>query len=214
MKKCNVGIVGYGWAAEAHIAAINATSNGQVTAICSSRPLDPAELSAKHQCPLKVFHQLDHLLADRCVDVVDICSYHDLHVRQAIAAARAGKHLIIEKPRRAEPEGLPAMLAAVKQARVKTCVCFELRWSAQFQATRSLLELGLLGDVHYGRWITTTASVRGIGNTSGSRRRKPAGAACSPPVVMRWTRFCSASAVTSRACQLGHPIPASDLPEV
>jgi predicted dehydrogenase len=150
MKKCNVGIVGYGWAAEAHIAAINATSNGQVTAICSSRPLDPAELSAKHQCPLKVFHQLDHLLADRCVDVVDICSYHDLHVRQAIAAARAGKHLIIEKPVALNRRDCRAMLAAVKQARVKTCVCFELRWSAQFQATRSLLELGLLGDVHYG----------------------------------------------------------------
>jgi len=48
MKKYNVGIVGYGWVATAHIAAINASSLAQVTAICSSRPLDSAELSAKY----------------------------------------------------------------------------------------------------------------------------------------------------------------------
>ena len=43
----HVGVIGYGWAANAHIAAINATTRGRVTAVCSSRPLDPAELSAK-----------------------------------------------------------------------------------------------------------------------------------------------------------------------
>ena len=48
MKKYNVGIIGYGWAATAHIEAINKTTQGQVTAIYSSRKLDDAELSAKH----------------------------------------------------------------------------------------------------------------------------------------------------------------------
>ena len=44
MKKYNVGMVGYGWVATAHIPAINATSLAQVTAVCSSRKLDPAQL--------------------------------------------------------------------------------------------------------------------------------------------------------------------------
>jgi len=48
MKKYNVGIIGYGWVAGAHIHAINATSNAQVTAIYSSRPQNDAEISAKH----------------------------------------------------------------------------------------------------------------------------------------------------------------------
>ncbi len=43
MKKYNVGIVGYGWVASAHIPAINATTLGQVTAVCSARKLDAAE---------------------------------------------------------------------------------------------------------------------------------------------------------------------------
>jgi predicted dehydrogenase len=150
MKRFNVGIVGYGWAAEAHLGAINATSNGQVTAVCSSRNLDPAALSAKHGCPLRLYRRLDAMLADPSVDVVDLCSYHELHARQAVAAARAGKHLIIEKPIALNRVDARAMLAAVRQARLKTCVCFELRWSAQFQGTRSLVESGLLGDLHYG----------------------------------------------------------------
>ncbi len=150
MKTIRVGIVGYGWAAEAHLAAINANSNARVTTICSARALDPVALSAKHGCPLKVVHRLDDLLSDRSVDVVDLCSYHNLHARQTIAAARAGKHLIIEKPIALNPKDCRAMVAAVKQARVRTCVCFEMRWSSQFLATRSLIEAGLLGDLHYG----------------------------------------------------------------
>jgi predicted dehydrogenase len=59
MKKYNVGIVGYGWVATAHIPAINATTLGQVTAVCSSRPLDAAELSAKHGREMRVYN-LDH----------------------------------------------------------------------------------------------------------------------------------------------------------
>jgi hypothetical protein len=51
MKKYNVGIVGYSWAAEAHIRAINLTSYAQVTAICSSRKIDPAEINKKHNEP-------------------------------------------------------------------------------------------------------------------------------------------------------------------
>jgi predicted dehydrogenase len=81
-KRLNVGIVGYGWAAEAHLAALNATTNARVAAICSSLPLDPQQLSAKHQCPLKVCRRLEDLLAHRAIDVVDLCSYHHLHPRQ------------------------------------------------------------------------------------------------------------------------------------
>ncbi|MFM7412368.1 MAG: Gfo/Idh/MocA family oxidoreductase, partial [Planctomycetota bacterium] len=62
-KKYNVGIIGYGWAATAHIAALNATSQGRVTAVWSSRPLDSAELTAKHGGPIKAYRELDALLA-------------------------------------------------------------------------------------------------------------------------------------------------------
>ena len=52
MKKYNVGMIGYGWAAGAHIDSINKTTQGQVTAVYSSRPLNDAEVSAKHGSPM------------------------------------------------------------------------------------------------------------------------------------------------------------------
>jgi predicted dehydrogenase len=150
VKTHNVGIIGYGWVATAHIDAINKTSNGRVTAICSSRPLDAREVSARHGGEIRCYRDLDALLADKDVDVVSICSYPDQHLREAVAAARAGKHLIIEKPIALTLEDCRAMLAAAQAANVKTCVCLECRWSSQFLATRAVIDSGLLGELHYG----------------------------------------------------------------
>jgi predicted dehydrogenase len=150
VKTHNVGIIGYGWVATAHIDAINKTSNGRVTAICSSRPLDAREVSARHGGEIRCYRDLDALLADKDVDVVSICSYPDQHLREAVAAARAGKPLIIEKPIALTLEDCRAMLAAAQAANVKTCVCLECRWSSQFLATKAVIDSGLLGELHYG----------------------------------------------------------------
>jgi predicted dehydrogenase len=149
MKKYNVGVIGYGWAAEAHIPAINAGPLSQVTAVCSSRALDPLALSARHSCPLKVYTNLFSLLADPEIQVVSICSYHKLHGEQVIAAARSGKHIIVEKPLALSLAELRQIQEAVARAGVKLCICFELRFAAQFREIRSLLDRGLLGQLHY-----------------------------------------------------------------
>lgn len=150
MKKFNVGIVGYGWAATAHIPAINASSHAQVTAICSSRPLDGAALSAQYGSDLTVYNSLDALLANPDIHAVSICSYPRQHVAQAVKAAKAGKHLILEKPLCLSLKDLGTLQKAVQQARVKTCVCFELRFSSQFVTTKAVLDAGMLGEIHYG----------------------------------------------------------------
>jgi predicted dehydrogenase len=150
MKKLNVGIVGYGWVATAHIAAINASANAQVVAVYSSRTLDAEELTAAHGGQVRAYNDLTAMLHARDIDVVSICSYPQQHAEQAIAAARAGKHLIIEKPLALNWNDCLAVERAVREAGVKTCVCFECRYSSQFLATKAVLEQGLLGDLHYG----------------------------------------------------------------
>lgn len=150
MQEINVGIIGYGWVAGAHIDAINSIPGAQVTGVYSSRPQDPEELSRKHGSDIVYYRELDALLADPTVHVVSICSKHKDHARQAIAAALDGKHLIIEKPIALTLEDCRAVEAAVKKARVKVCVCFECRYSSQFLATRDVIESGLLGRIHYG----------------------------------------------------------------
>ncbi|OQB89147.1 MAG: 1,5-anhydro-D-fructose reductase [Verrucomicrobia bacterium ADurb.Bin118] len=150
MKRFKVGIVGYGWAALAHIPAINASPLAQVTAICSARPLDAAALAAQHGGPLRTFTRYEDLLRDPEVDAVSICSYHALHAEQVIAAAKAGKHIICEKPLALSWKDVRAVERAVKKAGVKFCICFELRYSSQFLALKALIDQGLLGTLHYG----------------------------------------------------------------
>jgi len=150
MKKFNVGIIGYGWVATAHIAAINSGSLGRVTAIYSSRKLDSGELSAKHGGKIAAYNDLDEMLANPDIHVVSVCSYPYDHAKHVIAAAKAGKHLIIEKPLCLSLKDLRAMQKAVEQAGIKTCVCFECRYSSQFQATKAVIDQGLLGKLHYG----------------------------------------------------------------
>jgi UDP-N-acetyl-2-amino-2-deoxyglucuronate dehydrogenase len=150
VKKLQVGIVGYGWVAGAHIAAINAGPHAEVTAIYSSRPLDAHALSAKHGSRISTYTDYKALLGHSGLDAVSICSYPYQHRAHAIATAQAGKHLILEKPLALSWKDCQAIAAAVKKARVKTCVCFECRYSSQFRATKAVLDEGLLGDLHYG----------------------------------------------------------------
>jgi len=150
MKKFNVGIVGYGWAAGAHIAAINAGSLGQVRWICSSRKLDAAELSARHGCRLETCTSLDAMLAEPDLHVLDVCSYHAQHAAQIIAGAKAGKHIIAEKPLTLSLPELRAIEGAVRAAGVSFCTCFELLFSSQFRETKALIDRGWLGKLHYG----------------------------------------------------------------
>ncbi len=149
MKKFNVGIIGYSWAAEAHIAAINNTSYAQVTSLCSSRNHDSAEISAKHGGTIQCYTDLALMLTDPGLHAVSICSYPSDHANQAIMAAKAGKHLIIEKPIALSWEECLAVETAVKEAGVKTCVCFECRFSSQMMTIKSVIDQGLLGKIHY-----------------------------------------------------------------
>ena len=71
----NVGVIGHGWVASAHIPAINATGKARVTAVYSARPLTDAELTAKYGYPVKAYSDLDALIGDPGLDVIDICSF-------------------------------------------------------------------------------------------------------------------------------------------
>lgn len=150
MSNYNVGLVGYGWAATAHIAAINATRQGRVTAVCSSRQLDAAELSAKYGTPIRAYRDLDAMLADPGVEIIDVTGLPSQHREHAVAAAKAGKNFILEKPIANTPAEVADIVAAATQAGVRGCVCFEARFSAQFLATKAVIDEGLLGHLHYG----------------------------------------------------------------
>ena len=149
MSDLRVGIVGLGWVAGAHIETFKKVNGAAVTAVCSRRDLDEAEVSAQYGLPLRVYNDYEAMVADPEIDIISICTPHPLHPQQAILAAEAGKHLLIEKPVAITYEDAKAMREVIRRTGVRTCVCFECRFSKQFQMSRALIDQGLLGDVHY-----------------------------------------------------------------
>ncbi|MBW3630992.1 MAG: Gfo/Idh/MocA family oxidoreductase, partial [Gemmatimonadetes bacterium] len=149
MGDLNVGIVGLGWVAGAHIETFKKVTGANVTAVCSRRDLDEAELAAKFGIPLRVYNDYDEMLRDPSIDIVDICTPHPFHPAQAMAAARAGKHLIIEKPIALSYADAKEMRQVIQESGVRSCVCFEVRFSGHAEAIRSTLDQGLLGELHY-----------------------------------------------------------------
>lgn len=150
MSDLRVGIVGYGWVAGAHIKSLHEIPGVKVTAVCSRRSLDAAELSARHGSSIRVFNDYRAMCASGELDIVSICTPHPMHPEQVEIAAKAGKHLIIEKPVAIDLEGLNRVEKAVKAADVKACICFEVKVIGHFKTVKAMLNEGLLGNVHYG----------------------------------------------------------------
>ena len=120
-----------------------------MTAVCSPRRHDPAELEKTYGLPLKAYDDYRRMLDDDTIDIIDVCSPPWLHAEQAIAAARAGKHVLLEKPIALRWDDAKAVRDAVRKAKVQACVCFELRFSSQFQTVMSVVAQGLLGEIHH-----------------------------------------------------------------
>src|SRR4030088_3159154 len=98
MAKVRVGLVGCGFVSELHMYAYRRVYgvDAQVTAV-AARGEQVLEFAKKHRIP-RTYRGISSLLADKEIDVVDICTPPALHATMIVEAMRAGKHVICEKP--------------------------------------------------------------------------------------------------------------------
>jgi predicted dehydrogenase len=98
MAKVRVGLVGCGFVSELHMYAYKRVYgvDAVVTAV-AARGEHVVAFAKKHGIPT-TYRSFEDLLADRDIDVVDICTPPMLHAAMIVAAVRAGKHVICEKP--------------------------------------------------------------------------------------------------------------------
>jgi predicted dehydrogenase len=95
------------------------------------------------------YDNLDAMLADPELDAVIIATPDKLHAEQAIAAARAGKHVFCEKPMTTSLAEADAMIDACDSAGVKLGVAFHLRWHAGHRKLFEATQNGLLGELRH-----------------------------------------------------------------
>lgn len=145
-----VGIVGIGWVAQEHIRAWTNNAQSRVVALASHSQANAEAAARRHDLTdATIYTDWKDLIRDPAVDVVDICSMNHLHAQQALSAAEAGKHLLIEKPAGHTLDELRRLQRAIREAGVKSLVGFELHWSPYFKNVRSMIDNNFLGPVFY-----------------------------------------------------------------
>lgn len=150
MKTLGVGILGTGWVSAEHIRAFQANPHTEVRAILSRRKERAHAKAEEHGLTrARAYEHLEQLLEDPGIQIVSICTPHHLHVPQGVAAAEAGKHILLEKPVALDLAGLRKLQSAVGTAKVKTLVSFVLRWNPLFETIRALLADGVVGQLFY-----------------------------------------------------------------
>jgi predicted dehydrogenase len=156
MKNLNIGLIGYGFMGRAHSNAFRKVANffdleyrPVLKAVCARDP-DKVKAFATRWGYESFETDWRKLLAREDIDLVDIACPNDMHKEIAIAAAKAGKMILCEKPLSMNgPEGLK-MVQAVEKAGVPNMVWYNYRRVPAVALAKQLIDQGKLGRIfHY-----------------------------------------------------------------
>ncbi len=142
-KIFGVGIVGAGTIGGVHAVELEGIEDARLVAVAEPHEEAGRGLAEIHGAE---WHpNLGGLLARDDVEVVAICTPSGLHPDEAVAAARAGKHVITEKPMAITLDGADRMIGACREAGVTLSVIFQYRFNRDALRMKRALEAGLFG---------------------------------------------------------------------
>jgi predicted dehydrogenase len=160
-----VVVVGCGAIARAHLPAIlgAAAQRVELAGLYDQDRSRAEALGAEFGRP-RIYDSWAEVLDDRQVDCVDLLLPHDTHHQAAIAAANAGKHLMVEKPLATSLAEADAMIAAAARNRVALMTCHTVLFEPGAQLVDEVVRAGAIGDVYLAQTIglegPQTVSVR------------------------------------------------------
>jgi predicted dehydrogenase len=147
--KLGVAIHGVGQVAVAHAASWRKNPHVKIVSVGSRRRDSAQRLVDSLGLDCRVHDTLEQALADPEVDIVNLSGPNFVHTPQGIAAAKAGKHILMEKPMCHTMEENRALCDAVAAGGVRSVVSFVLRWNPLFENLKSLLAGGAVGKLFY-----------------------------------------------------------------
>jgi 1,5-anhydro-D-fructose reductase (1,5-anhydro-D-mannitol-forming) len=109
----------------------------------------------KAQSPAPAHTSLEALLADPALDAVIIATPDKLHAEQAVAAAEAGKHVLLEKPLATDAAGIARIVDSATRAQITLALCYRLHWHAGHRLVVDAVRAGAFGPIHHVRSLWT-----------------------------------------------------------
>lgn len=142
------GVVGAGWISQiAFLPGVPLTGNSRTTALVSGNAAAAEQLAEFHGIPhVFGYDQYDEMLAADVVDAVYIALPNSMHADFAIRAARAGKHVLVEKPLAVSVTECEAMIAAAAEAGVFLMTAYRLHNEPGTLQALQLVHEGAIGD--------------------------------------------------------------------
>ena len=139
-----VGIVGAGFMGQTYARTVRTLVHGAHLAGVAEGSRAPG---LAREYGVRCFDSCEELVASKDVDLVFIATPHACHAEEALAAAKAGKHLLIDKPMACTVEACDAILDACRANDLKCAVMHTLRRRLGFAKSKGLVDSGRLGRV-------------------------------------------------------------------
>ena len=148
MSDIRFGIAGCGMIAKWHAQAVSHVK-GAVLYGASSRSEDSRDAFCK-KYNIKPYVSYNDMLKDDCIDAICICTPSGQHASMAIAAAEAGKNIVVEKPMAITVQECDRIIEACEKNKVLLSVIFQSRYSKPVRQLKSAVDNGWLGRMTYG----------------------------------------------------------------
>lgn len=153
------GIIGCGMIAKFHANAIADIRGAKLVACYDAVPVAADRLAESTGC--KAYHNLDAMLADPAVHIVTIGTPSGAHLDPAVAAARAGKHVIVEKPLEITLRRCDRIIDECRKAGVTLSTIFPSRFHNSSQELKRAVDSGRFGRLTLGdaivKWYRSQA---------------------------------------------------------
>ena len=168
--KVKVGIIGSQFQAECHCASIQQLGEAmEVVAVASPTKGNAERLARRHGIP-RLYTDYREMLRDPEVEMISITAPNRLHARMTIDAARAGKHVVCEKPLCVTLEEADAMIDACAKAGVLLLYAEELFFAPKYVKAKQMADEGAFGAFISSSRARSTPARTPIGSgTSNSR---------------------------------------------
>ena len=149
-KKIGYAVIGLGRIADHFLRGVPETSNSTITALVSGHRDKAERIAAEHGVPkssIYSYENFDEIAHNPAVDAVYVALPNSMHAEYTIRAAKAGKHVLCEKPMATSVADSEAMIAACKAANVKLMIAYRCLYDPTHARAFELVRSGALGQV-------------------------------------------------------------------
>lgn len=149
-RQTGYAIIGIGRIAGHFMPATRATTNSKVTALVSGHRDKALRVAAQYGVPessIYNYDNFDSIASNKSVDAVYVALPNSMHAEYTIRAAKAGKHVLCEKPMATSPADCESMIAACKSASVKLMIAYRCQYDPTHLKAIDLIRSGAIGKV-------------------------------------------------------------------